>query len=188
MEALIKAIHETPIIDNHAHPLLITSAQGKYPLLAITTEAHGNAIKATTSSLSHIRAVNQLSRILKCPATWDDVVKAIDIEKAKPHDVWSKRCLEGIETLLIDDGLDGKDEVFDYSWHDRLTRSKSYRIVRIEKVAEEIIDKYLRQSLPPNSIFSTVMREFEMAIILANSDPEVVGFKSVICYRTGLNI
>lgn len=112
MEDLIKAINTTPIIDNHAHPLLIPSALSKYPLLAITTEAHGDAMRATTSSLSHIRAVKQLSDVLKCTPTWDGVVKAIEVENAKPHHAWQKRCLEGIETILVDDGLDGKDEVW----------------------------------------------------------------------------
>lgn len=188
MDGLVKAIHSTPIIDNHAHPLLIASARAKYPLLAITTEAHGDAMKAATSTLSHLRAVNQLSQILGCPATWGDVVKAIEVEKEKPNDVWAKRCLEGIETILVDDGLDGKDEVFDYAWHDRLTRSKCKRIVRIVKVAEEIIDKHLKQSLSPDDMFTTLVHEFESAIKDAVSDPEVVGFKSVICYRTGLNV
>jgi hypothetical protein len=189
MEELMTAVHTTPIIDNHAHPLLIPSAQAKYPLLAITTEAGGDAMKVTPSTLSHIRAVNQLSSLLGCPATWDDVVKAIEVEKAKPDDVWAKRCMEGIETILVDDGLDGKDEVFDYAWHDRLTRSNCKRIVRIEKVAEDIIDQALKQhSASPDDIFSTLMHEFEKHVKEASSDPEVVGFKSVICYRTGLNI
>ena len=189
MDKLITAIHTTPIIDNHAHPLLIPSAQAKHPLLAITTEAGGDAMKATSSTLSHIRAVNQLSSILGCPATWDDVVKAIDVEKAKPDDVWAKRCLEGIETILVDDGLDAKNEVFDYAWHDRLTRSNCKRIVRIEKVAEEIINQALKlQSANPDDIFSTLVDEFEKHVKDASIDPEVVAFKSVICYRTGLNI
>ena len=189
MEDLIKAIHTTPIIDNHAHPLLIPSAQAKYPLLSITTEAHGNAMKNTPSTLSHIRAVNQLSEILGCPATWDDVVKAIEVEKSKPGDVWSKRCLEGVETILVDDGLDAKAEVFDYAWHDRLTRSKCKRIVRIEKVAEDIIDELIKiPSLSPGDIFHVLIRDFEAKIKESVEDPEVVGFKSIICYRTGLNI
>jgi hypothetical protein len=93
MEDLIRVIQTTPVIDHHAHPLLIPSAQAKYPLLSITTEAHGGAMKATPSSLSHIRAVNQLSKILNCPSTWHDVVRAIELEKAKQDDVWkaSKR-------------------------------------------------------------------------------------------------
>ena len=188
MDDLIKAIRSTPIIDNHAHPLLTASAQSKYPLLAITTEAHGDAMRATKSSLSHLRAVNQLSSVLGCPATWEDVLKAIEVEKAKPNDAWAKRCLEGLETILVDDGLDGKDEVLDYAWHDRLTRSKCKRIVRIEKVAEEIIDEHLRQSLPTEDIFQALMTKFEKEIEAAVLDPQVVGFKSVICYRTGLNV
>ena len=189
MEKLIEAIYSTPIIDNHAHPLLISSAQAEHPLLAITTEAGGDAMKATPSTLSHIRAVKQLSSVLGCPPAWDDVVKAIEIEKAKPDDVWAKRCMEGIETILVDDGLDGKDQVFDYAWHDRLTRSKCKRIVRIEKVAEDIIDHALkRQSTSPDEVFSILLHEFQKHIKDACIDPEVVGFKSVICYRTGLQI
>jgi hypothetical protein len=189
MEDLVKAIQTTPIIDNHAHPLLIPSAQTKYPLLSITTEAHGDAMKATPSFLSHIRAVNQLSRVLNCPPIWHDVVQAIEVEKAKPNDAWSRRCFEGIETLLIDDGLDGKDEVFDYAWHDRLTRAKCKRIVRIEKVAEEIIDECLIQpGVSSEDLFLTFLSDFDNAIKDAVLDPEVVAFKSVICYRTGLNV
>jgi hypothetical protein len=146
-------------------------------------------MRATTSSLSHIRAVNQLSYVLGCPPTWEDVVKAIDIEKAKPHHVWQRRCLEGIETILVDDGLDGGDEVYDYSWHDKLVRSECKRIVRIEKLAEEIIDALLKQpDIEPEDVFGALRDAFEIAIQTAIDDPEVVGFKSVICYRTGLDI
>lgn len=186
LQALHEAIYSTPIIDNHAHPLLIPSAQAKYPLMAITTEAGGDAIKDTPSTLAHIRAVKQLSEVLHCPPSWYDINKAIEVEKAKPQDVWAKRCLEGIETILVDDGLDGKDEVFGYQWHDRLTRSKCKRIVRIEKMVEEIINRRLSQ--PPEEIYVGLLHDFRKAIKNAIDDPEVVGFKSVICYRTGLDI
>ncbi|KUJ18870.1 glutamine synthetase/guanido kinase [Mollisia scopiformis] len=189
MEDLIKAIYTTPIIDNHAHPLLVPPAVNTYPLLSITTEAHGDAIKATTTSLSHIRAVKQLSDILGCPPTWEDVVNALNVENAKPHHAWAKRCFEGIETVLVDDGLGNKDEIYDYGWHDRLTRSECKKIVRIEKVAEEIIDTLMKNTeLSPDDIFSGTREAFEMVIKDAIEDPDVVGFKSVICYRTGLDI
>ncbi|TVY40421.1 Protein fluG [Lachnellula subtilissima] len=189
MDDLIKAIHTTPIIDNHAHPLLTPSAQTKHDLLAITTEAHGKAMKATPSSLSHIRAVNQLSEILGCEAKWDAIVKATEIEKARLGHAWAKRCLEGIETILVDDGLDGKDEVFAYQWHDQLTRSKCKRIVRIEKVAEEIIDGLLKNRVAgARDAFATFKHFFRKAIRDFINDPEVVGFKSVVCYRSGLDI
>lgn len=189
MEDLVKAINTTPIIDNHAHPLLIPSAVSKYSLLTITTEASGDALRAATSSLSHIRAVKQLSEILQCPPTWDEVVRAIDLEHAKPHHTWQKRCLQGIETILLDDGLDGKEDVYDYSWHDKLTRSECKKIVRIEKVAEEIINELFKNpDLAPEDVFGGLREAFEMVIEDAIADPEVVAFKSVICYRTGLDI
>lgn len=189
MEDLIRAINATPIIDNHAHPLLVPKAHKKYPLLAITSEASGNALNTTTSSLSHIRATQQLSQVLGCPPTWDDVVRAIDVEKSKPGNVWAKRCLAGIETILIDDGLDGVDEVYGYVWHDGLVQSKCKRIVRIEKVAETIIDGMLKSEGDRDSrLFPVFVKEFRRKIQTAVDDAEVVGFKSVICYRTGLNI
>jgi hypothetical protein len=189
MDDLIRAIRTTPIIDNHAHPLLIPSAQAQYPFISITSEAEGAALNAVPSSLAHIRAVKQLSRILGCPATWHDVVAAIETERQRPDDAWIKRCLEGIETILIDDGLDGQDEVHDYAWHSRLTREKCKRIVRIERVAEEIVNRCLKQhGVSPNDMFLDLIRQFDRAIEDAILDPEVVGFKSVICYRTGLDI
>ncbi|KAH8669691.1 hypothetical protein BGZ60DRAFT_450970 [Tricladium varicosporioides] len=188
MDELIKAIHTTPIIDNHAHPLLTAAFQGKYPLLAITTEAHGDAMNTTKSSLSHIRAVNQLSSILSCPNNWESVVKAIEQEKLKP-DAWMKRCFQGIETLLVDDGLDGKEEVYGYEWHDRLVRGKCKRIVRIEKVAEEFIEELLtEEGMTLQGAVPKFVQRFTASMKKAIRDPEVVGFKSVICYRAGLDV
>lgn len=91
--------------------------------------------------------------------------------------------------MLVDDGLDGKDEVYDYAWHDKLCRSECKRIVRIEKVAEEIINELMKnEELGPEDIFDGIREAFEMVMRDAIEDPDVVGFKSVICYRTGLDI
>ncbi|KAB8298778.1 hypothetical protein EYC80_000953 [Monilinia laxa] len=189
MERLIHAIRTTPLIDNHAHPLLIPSAKTRYPLLSIVTEANGDALKATHSSLAHIRATNQLADILSCPPTWSEVSKAIAIENGKPGDIWAKRCLEGIETILLDDGLNIGNDTFDYSWHDKLTSSKCKRIVRIETLAAEIVDRNLDMfTISEDKFFTSVLEGLQEAINDALSDPNVVGFKSIICYRTGLDI
>ena len=181
-----------------------------HPLLAITSEAGGDALRASKSSLSHIRAVKQLSQVLDCPANWENVVEAIkarivkspkpweDLRNASFSEDWIKRCLHGIETILIDDGLDGEDEVFDYTWHDQFTGSKCKRILRIEKVAEKIIDDVcvrlmsgeisVDKSDIEQTAFRMIVQKFDEAIRQALWDDEIVGFKSVICYRTGLNI
>ncbi|ESZ94815.1 hypothetical protein SBOR_4775 [Sclerotinia borealis F-4128] len=189
MERLIHAIRTTPLIDNHAHPLLIPSATTKYPLLGITTQANEDTLRANPSSLAQIRAINQLADILDCPQTWSDVSGAIAKEKVKPGNVWAKRCLEGIETILLDDGPNADNDAFDYSWHDKLTSSKCKRIVRIETLGAEIVDRNLDLfAISEDRFFASVLEGLQKAINDALSDPDVVAFKSIICDRTGLEI
>jgi predicted TIM-barrel fold metal-dependent hydrolase len=133
-----------------------------------------------------------MSQILGCADTWDDVQATIAKKRKTPDDAWARRCFEGIETVLIDDGLDGKS-VHPYDWHDRLTRSKCKRIVRIETVAETILKgqllhqkKSAKSQLSAAQTLANWQESFASVIQNAIQDPEVVGFKSVICYRTGL--
>ncbi|KAH0544783.1 hypothetical protein FGG08_001150 [Glutinoglossum americanum] len=193
MKPLIDAVRETPIIDHHAHNLLLPSHIASRQFLSITTEANGQALEHTASTLAHIRAVKQLAHVLdSCEPTWEAVQDRIREERNVAGDNWARRCLFGIESVLIDDGLD-EDTVYPYSWHDRLVRSKCKRIVRIEKVAEEVLKKHLKQHKDPNAVRfikspSEVIGDFLGKIGAAIKDPEVAGFKSVICYRTGLAI
>jgi len=116
MDSLIEAIHRTPIIDHHAHNLLLPTELAARPFLSITTEAADGALEHTKSSLSHLRAVKQLSQILECEPTWETVENRVREERRKPKDAWARRCFEGIETVLVDDGLDGST-VHSYEWH-----------------------------------------------------------------------
>lgn len=191
MESLFRIIDETPIIDHHAHNLLLPNELEERPFLSITTEAGDGALQHTPSTLSHIRAVKQLSEILGCNCDWDSVQAAIAKKRLLPDDAWAKQCFEGIETVLIDDGLD-ESTVRPWDWHHRLTRSECKRIVRIEKVAETILKQHIRprtlRGVPLN--YATLLDDWESrfmeAIQDAIDDDNVVGFKSVICYRTGL--
>ena len=193
MQNLSEVIRNTPIIDHHAHNLLLPTELAQHSLLSITSEAAGPALNHAKDTLSHLRAVKQLAQVLDCEPTWEAVEARIDEERGKKDDVWAKRCFEGIETVLVDDGLD-ESTVHPYSWHDRLTRSKCKRIVRIERLAEQIIQKHFatRATREPNEDVETpcgqVLADFMRAIEEACSQPEVVGFKSVICYRTGLAV
>lgn len=188
---VVRAIRKCPIIDNHAHPLLKPDALTKYPLISITTEAADDAIHATHTSLAHIRGVKQLAHVLDCGQTWEAVVAAIEQRRIEDYEDWISECLDGIETILVDDGLDALDDVQDYAWHDSFTRSPCKRIVRIETVAGRIIHKHatgFQEGGDSEALFDQVFDEFDAAIREAIADPEVVGFKSVICYRTGLDI
>ncbi|KAM7223362.1 hypothetical protein V8F06_001239 [Rhypophila decipiens] len=196
IDSVVRAIRRTPIIDHHAHPLLKLESQGKIPLISITTEAGGDAIHAATTSLPHLRAVRQLAKVLKCGYTWESVVAAIEQKRLNSPEDWTAQCLSGIESILLDDGLDGEDEGEEYTWHDDYTRSGCKRIVRIEKVAADIISmigmELDNSSHPTDDVideaFNQWIQQFDAHILAALEDPEVVGFKSVVCYRTGLDV
>lgn len=188
---VVRAIRKCPIVDNHAHPLLKPEALTKYPLLSITTEASGDAIHAAFTSLSHIRGVKQLAHVLECGQTWEAVVAAIEQRRIDDYEDWVSECLDGIATILVDDGLDAPEEAEDYAWHDSFTRSPCKRIVRIETVAGRIVHKHAVGYKSGDNLEALMVRvcaEFDAAIREAIADPEVVGFKSVICYRTGLDV
>lgn len=188
---VVRFIRKCPIIDNHAHPLLKPEALTKYPLLSITTEASGDAIHAAFTSLSHIRGVKQLAHVLECGQTWEAVVGAIEQRRIDDYEDWVSECLDGVASILLDDGLDAPDDAEDYAWHTSFTRSPCKRIVRIETVAGRIVHEHAIQYKDGDdleTLMVSVFAEFDDAIREAIADPEVVGFKSVICYRTGLDV
>ena len=195
METLFNAIDRTPIIDHHAHNLLLPDEITGRRLMIITTEAGEGPLKDTPSSLSHMRAVKQLSEVLGCASDWASIETTIAKKRKEPDEAWARRCFEGIETVLIDDGLD-ENTVSPWDWHHRLTRSECKRIVRIEKVAESILKRTLETTTQPGKsremdsmdVFETWETTFIATIKKCIRDPDVVGFKSVICYRTGLAI
>ncbi|KAM5352262.1 hypothetical protein ACJ41O_004985 [Fusarium nematophilum] len=187
-ETLRRAIQTTPIIDHHAHPLLKLSAIRKHPLLSIATEASGDALDASRTGLAHLRAVKQLSALLGTKPTWEAVEAAIARKQGGNYQEWIQRCLAGIENVLVDDGLGNSADVEPYNQFDAFTRSPSKRIVRIEEVAAKCIEKACSQFSHPSEAFSGAVESFMDAIYNSLDDPEVAGFKSVICYRTGLDI
>ncbi|KAH8200983.1 hypothetical protein TruAng_004842 [Truncatella angustata] len=190
--ALNDAIASTPLIDNHCHNLLKPNHSNKVPLLSIASEAQGDkALEHSKTSLAHIRATKCLAQTLGCERTWTAVESAVAEERAKDWDAWTRTCLEGIQTLLLDDGFGGGDEIQRYSWHDAFVKSKCKRIVRIETVASGIFESVLSTSKGSSSsdtLLQEFLKVFENEIKRSIADPEVVGFKSVICYRGGLDI
>ncbi|KXT14015.1 hypothetical protein AC579_8845 [Pseudocercospora musae] len=199
LHKLQHAIQNTPIIDNHAHNLLRLPALKTADLLSATSEAEGEALQDHTSALPHFRAARQLRQLYGLPADadWDAILKErqelLEIDAAG----LIKKCLEGTYTILVDDGLNGDFEP--YSWHDQFTTTPCKRIVRIEAVAADILSSLHQKAKLPVGVaiadeeqvelaWATFIAAFEEAITAAIVDKDVVGFKSVICYRTGLGV
>jgi Amidohydrolase len=126
--------------------------------------------------------VKQLSILYGCESSWESVKR---YRVAAGFDKFTDQCFRasGIECILMDDLFSSKDKVaIPYNWHDRLTRSKTKRIVRVETLAEQVATEMTVAD------FSKFIRLYLQELVRAARDPEVVGFKSVICYRTGLDV
>lgn len=201
IDDLKNVIRTCPVIDNHAHNLLRPKELKDAEFLCITSEAAGGALNDAPTSLAHIRAARQLRKLygLSPDADWAAILDKRAELLQTDSDALTTRCLEGTQTILIDDGLGSGDTMQPYSWHDKFTLSPCKRIVRIEAVASDILSSMYEQKKLPvgadiadeeacGAAWGAFTGAFDEAIAKAITDPEVVGFKSVICYRTGLDV
>ncbi|THH29290.1 hypothetical protein EUX98_g4877 [Antrodiella citrinella] len=196
-EYLARVTFGYPAIDNHAHPLLTAANRNAFPFEGLVSEANPDQGLTTNApfTLACYRAMAQLIRLyrLNAEATWEEVKAA---RSSLDYDQLCVRCMEPtrIQCILMDDGLGGVSELAEgYKWHDRFTASRTKRIVRVEILAESVLVGVLEGMItsgmvsPPHSVTLFIDRLTE-AIQEAANNPEVVGFKSIACYRTGLDI
>lgn len=201
LEELKHLIRTCPVIDNHAHNILRPQQLKSANFLTITTEASGDALEDAPKSLAHLRAVKQLKKLYDLPddADWATIVGKRAENLERDPDALLKKCFAGTQTILVDDGLDSGANIERWSWHDKYTLSPCKRIVRIETVAADILSALHQQGKLPVGValadeeacslaWVTFITEFEQAILGAIDDEAVVGFKSVVCYRTGLDV
>lgn len=203
IQDLQQIIQTFPVIDNHAHNLLTEeNAYGspEYPFECITSEAQGHALADHVhSSLAHMRGIRQLAEFYQCPETLQDVKAARYEWVRRDYPGLIKRCFAGTHAIMMDDGL-SPEIIHPFKWHRQFVPTVS-RIVRIEAIASELLEHlahaagFMRVGLDADwhisqtesflVRFNTVFRN--LIRTLAN-DSDVRGFKSVICYRTGLDI
>ena len=202
-EDLKQLIQTFPVIDNHAHNMLTEdNAYGsvEYPFESITSEAQGHALSDHVhSSLSHMRGIKQLAEFFQCPETLQDV-KACRYEWVRrDYPGLIKKCFEGTHAIMMDDGLT-PSIVNTFKWHRQFVPTVS-RIVRIEHIATELLEQlviaagFLKVGVDAdwdiNQTEAFLVRfntAFRNQIRSLANDPDVRGFKSVICYRSGLDI
>ncbi|KAF7309726.1 CBM1 domain-containing protein [Mycena indigotica] len=183
-----------PAIDNHAHPLLAEEHRDKFALEGLISEAQGPALtEDSVHTLACLRAVRQLSKIvdLGSEKTWESYKAA---RSKLPYRDLCQRFMDKKATktqcIFLDDGLGNVDEFAEgCEWHDQFTSSPTKRIVRVEIVAEGILTSMLQSAQAVNhDLLNTFSRSFEESLTSSANDSLVVGYKSIACYRTGLDI
>jgi hypothetical protein len=137
-----------PIIDNHGHNLILPTYTDTIPFESITTEAQGRALRDTFKSLSHLRAAKQLRQLYECgeDADWEDILEQrVEWLRSDPQRL-HQRCFEGVHAILVDDGLADPKTVYPYDSHDEYLEASSKRIVRIEMVAEKLMERIVSKA------------------------------------------
>ena len=200
---LSQIIQTYPVIDNHAHNMLLEEhAYGgpDHPFESITSEASGHALSDHVhSSLAHIRGTKQLAEFYKCSESIQDVKAARYEWVRRDYPGLIKKCFEGTHAIMMDDGL-SPELIHPFKWHEQFV-PRVCRIARIEAIAAELLEQtaimsgFLKPGMDADwekdqtevclTRFNTNFRNHIRALA---SDPEVRGFKSVVCYRTGLDV
>lgn len=176
---------------------MLPSEYANHPFESITTEATGQALTDTHYSLSHLRAVKQLKDLYGYDgpdSDWD----WNQLQEIRHQ--WLERDLEGLirkslvgtYSILMDDGLLDPAIMHDYKYHDQFTQAPTKRILRIETLAESLMKELTRNAQEEDLAVADFMADtfllfserFEIQIKQALKDPQVAGFKSIVCYRS----
>ncbi|CAL1697878.1 unnamed protein product [Somion occarium] len=186
-----------PAIDNHAHPLLREQYRNSFVFEGLISEASPGPglTQDATNTLACYRATLQLGKLFGTNTEhWEDIKQ---IRQSVDWLTLCRICMEPtrIQCLLLDDGLGGVAEyAAGYKWHDQFTQSPTKRIVRVEVLAEGILkgvmDDIIRtgSAVDGPALVGRFKQHLHGALSQAATDPEVVGFKSIACYRAGLDI
>lgn len=192
LSPLRRLIQSHPLIDSHSHNLLNRESAAdyeNYPLEAIASSADGRALENARTALPSLRAITQLSELYDLPCTnWKDIQAAHDLYVSEDYENLIRKSLSGTHALLLDDVLSYDEDIASSSWHDKFTISGTKRIVHIEAMAEATILQVSNSRKNGESVWNSFRQRFQDALGEALDDANIVGFKSEICCRTGLDV
>ncbi|XP_073062854.1 protein fluG isoform X2 [Primulina eburnea] len=140
------AIKTAELVDAHAHN--IVAVDSAFPFLNCFSEAAGDALSYAPHTINFKRSLKEIAELYGSEIS----LSAVQEYRANSGvEAITAKCLKaaGISTVLIDDGLE-LDKKHDIEWHKAFVPYVG-RILRIERVAEQILDEYDRFMFPAGS-------------------------------------
>ncbi|KAJ6407515.1 hypothetical protein OIU84_010911 [Salix udensis] len=175
---LREAIEKVGLVDAHAHN--IVALNSSFSFIKAFTEATGAAaLSFAPHSLSFKRNVRETAELYGC----ENSLKGVEeYRRSAGLESSSLKCFEAarISAILIDDGLK-LDKKHDIEWHKSLAPFVG-RILRIETFAEEILDSEIPDGWTLDKFTEAFVRN------LKSVADKIVGLKSIVAYRSGLEI
>ncbi|MHC5611599.1 MAG: amidohydrolase family protein [Nostoc sp.] len=167
---------DIPLIDQHAHNILRPEVVAQYPYAAAFTESYDPEIinYHACHTFFYPRSLREIGALLNCEAEEAAILarrESLGLEELTQ--IYFRAA--NLEAIYLDDGLQA-ETILPISWHERFIPVR--RILRLEILAEQLI--------PQSEDFATFLARFNSEL-----DPPpfgVVAFKSIACYRSGLDI
>ncbi len=162
---------QLPLVDQHAHNLLLPERAEALPYPAFFTEGPATMAPYTRESLFFRRSLRDLAGLLECEPEESAVLAA---RTRLGHVELTRRCFTaaGVREVLLDDGLT-PDAVHPLEWHRQFVPVR--RILRLEWLAEV-------------SSHGADFPTWEQRVRSELRKADVAGFKSIAAYRGGLNL
>ncbi len=186
---------DIPVVDNHVHPWHASTRHLSVEELAGSVAFSDAVVRSVrreflppvrlAPALRLFRETNlganllrgELARFLGVADDWEAVVRARNAAAEADYRSWTARLFgdAGIDTLLVDEGGSGI----------MLDQLGTIVPVRLRRVARS--DNFIRDLLAEEDSWPTFFRRYQEALAEAIA-AEAIAFKSVIAYRTGLDV
>ncbi|XP_020205025.1 protein fluG [Cajanus cajan] len=179
LSELRKAVEEVEVVDGHAHN--IVSLDSNFAFIQAFSEAYGDALTFAPNTLCFKRNLRDIAELYGIELSLQGVE---EYRRVSGIQSICSTCFKAarINAILIDNGLK-LDKKHDIEWHKSFAPIVG-RILRIQRLAEEILD----EDLPDGS--SWTVDSFTKAFIskLKSVAGEIFGLKSIAAYHSGLEI
>lgn len=169
-------LEDIPAIDQHAHNLLKPEFAGADVFVSAFTESGHAELRDRHAlrSLFYSRSMRDLGELLECEPK-EEAILARRSELG--FEALAAKCFQAsnLSYVFLDDGF-LPDRILPWEWHRELAPIR--RVLRVERLAETLMES--------TANFDDFIARFRSEI-----DPppeEVVAFKSIAAYRTGLDI
>lgn len=150
------------LLDSHCHPIWREDPEDYSSAFSEAHDSGGHA----RHGLFYRRSLREMAELLGCSPE-----RMLAERQRLSRDELFARCVQGIDELLLDDGLT-PDRCLPLDWHARHVRVR--RLLRIEQVAERLYT---------GGSYADFLERF-----VSELQADVAGYKSVAAYRTGLDV
>ena len=165
-----------PVVDHHAHNIALEHVVKRTPYAAPFTEALApeTVERYAPDVLAYRRSLRDLGELFDVEPTEEAL---LDVRAKLGLEQTTRRCFEaaGMEALFLDDGF-MEGQLQPIAWHEPFVTTR--RVLRLEVLAQKVMAD------APD--FDRFLESFRAAIRPAAEN--VVAFKSIAAYRTGLAI